>query len=49
VTLILGIMIWQHWPASSVWAVGTLVGMSMVMTGVSRLMISVAIRRLSEA
>lgn len=49
VTLVLGVMIWQHWPASSVWAVGTLVGVSMVMTGVSRLMISVAVRRLSEA
>ena len=49
VTLVLGVMIWQHWPASSVWAVGTLVGVSIVMTGVSRLMISVAVRRLSEA
>jgi uncharacterized membrane protein HdeD (DUF308 family) len=48
VTLILGVMIWQHWPASSVWATGTLVGVSMVMTGVTRLMISVADRKLTE-
>jgi uncharacterized membrane protein HdeD (DUF308 family) len=48
VTLILGLMIWQHWPASSIWATGTLVGVSMVMTGVTRLMISVADRRLAE-
>ena len=48
VTLILGIMIWQRWPASSIWATGTLVGVSMVMTGVTRLMISVADRRLAE-
>ena len=47
VTLILGLMIWQHWPASSIWAIGTLVGISMVMTGVTRLMISVAVRRLA--
>jgi uncharacterized membrane protein HdeD (DUF308 family) len=46
VTLILGVMIWQHWPASSIWATGTLVGVSMVMTGVTRLMISVADRKL---
>jgi uncharacterized membrane protein HdeD (DUF308 family) len=46
VTLILGVMIWQHWPASSIWATGTLVGVSMVMTGVTRLMISVANRNL---
>jgi uncharacterized membrane protein HdeD (DUF308 family) len=49
VALALGLMIWQHWLASSMWAVGTLVGICMVMTGVSRLMISVAVRRLSEA
>jgi uncharacterized membrane protein HdeD (DUF308 family) len=47
VTLILGVMIWQHWPASSIWAIGTLVGFSMVMTGVTRLMISVAERKLA--
>jgi uncharacterized membrane protein HdeD (DUF308 family) len=47
VTLILGVMIWQHWPASSIWATGTLVGVSMVMTGVTRLMISVANRNLA--
>src|SRR6266403_549790 len=47
VTLILGLMIWQHWPASSIWAIGTLVGINMVMTGVTRLMISVAVRRLA--
>src|SRR5882757_6408561 len=33
--------------ASSIWATGTLVGISMVMTGVTRLMISVAERRLA--
>jgi uncharacterized membrane protein HdeD (DUF308 family) len=46
VTLILGFMIWSHWPASSFWAFGLLIGISMIMTGVTRLMITLAARRL---
>src|SRR4051794_23086598 len=48
VTLILGIMVWRHWPASSLWVIGTLVGISMIMTGWTRLMISLAARRLTS-
>ncbi|HXW91696.1 MAG TPA: HdeD family acid-resistance protein [Terriglobales bacterium] len=47
VTLILGILVWRHWPSTSGWVIGTLVGISMVMTGTTRLMISLAVRRLS--
>jgi uncharacterized membrane protein HdeD (DUF308 family) len=46
VTLILGLMIWAHWPASSLWAFGILVGISMIMTGMTRLMITMATRKL---
>lgn len=45
VTLILGILVWRNWPLSSVWVIGTLVGISMIMTGTTRLMISLAARR----
>jgi uncharacterized membrane protein HdeD (DUF308 family) len=47
VTLILGGMIWRHWPSSSVWAIGTLVGVNLMMTGFSRLMLGTAARRLA--
>ncbi len=40
VTLLLGVMIWKHWPSSSLWALGTLVGISMLMTGMTRLMMA---------
>jgi uncharacterized membrane protein HdeD (DUF308 family) len=46
VTLILGFMIWRTWPASTEWAIGTLVGVSMIFSGVSRLMLSMAARQL---
>ena len=45
VTLILGILVWRQWPSSSLWLIGTLVGISMIMTGMTRLMIGLAARR----
>jgi uncharacterized membrane protein HdeD (DUF308 family) len=44
VTLILAFMIWNAWPSSSVWAMGTLVGVGMLCSGVTRLMLSMATR-----
>lgn len=45
VTLLLGAMIWFHWPSSSVWAIGILVGVTLLMTGMARLMFGLAARR----
>jgi uncharacterized membrane protein HdeD (DUF308 family) len=42
VTLILAIMIWRAWPMSTEWVVGTLVGISMIFSGLTRLMLSLA-------
>ncbi|MGD0262027.1 MAG: HdeD family acid-resistance protein [Verrucomicrobiota bacterium] len=49
VTLILAVMIWRTWPTSTMWVVGTLVGISMLFSGVTRLMISLATRRVVGA
>lgn len=48
VTLLLGGFIWRHWPSSSVWAIGTLVGANLLMTGFSRLMFGTAARKLAR-
>ena len=45
VTLLLGVMIWSTWPSSAAWVIGTLVGISMLFSGVTRLMLSVAVRQ----
>lgn len=45
ITLVLAFMIWRTWPYSTVWAIGTLVGISMLFSGFSRLMLSLAARR----
>jgi len=46
VALVLGGMIWLQWPSSSVWAIGTLVGVNLLFTGVTRLMVGLTGRRL---
>jgi uncharacterized membrane protein HdeD (DUF308 family) len=48
VTLLLGGLIWFHWPSSSVWAIGTLVGVNLLMTGISRLMLGMVARKLAS-
>jgi uncharacterized membrane protein HdeD (DUF308 family) len=47
ITLALGALIWFHWPSSTVWAIGTLVGVNLLMTGFSRLMFGMAIRKMA--
>ena len=48
ITLVLGVMIWRHWPSSSFWVIGLLVGISMLMTGTTRLMMALAFRKLAR-
>jgi len=49
ITILLGILIWAHWPFNSDWVVGTLFGISIFISGVTRLMMSLAIRRVAQA
>ncbi|MGB6193649.1 MAG: HdeD family acid-resistance protein [Terracidiphilus sp.] len=43
-SLVLGILILAHWPSSSVWAIGTLVGFAVLLSGFARIMIAGRIR-----
>ena len=49
VTLLLGLMIYIQWPFSSFWAIGILVGVSMIMSGVTRVMLSLAVHKATAA
>jgi uncharacterized membrane protein HdeD (DUF308 family) len=44
ITMILGVLIWTTWPSSTEWIIGTLVGISMLFSGFTRLMISLGTR-----
>ena len=37
-TFVVSALIWLHWPSVSVWAIGSLVGVKLVFSGVSRLL-----------
>jgi hypothetical protein len=45
VALVFAAMIWSTWPSSASWAIGTLVGISMLFNGMCRLMLSRAMCR----
>jgi uncharacterized membrane protein HdeD (DUF308 family) len=47
VTLVLAAMIWSTWPSSAAWVIGTLVGISIFFSGISRLVLALAARRLT--
>ena len=47
ITLLLGLMIYLQWPSSSGWAIGTLVGVSMIISGLTRVMLSLAVRKVT--
>jgi uncharacterized membrane protein HdeD (DUF308 family) len=49
ITLLLGLLIYLQWPSSSMWAIGTLVGVSMIISGVTRVMFSLAVRKVAAA
>jgi len=49
VTLLLGAMIYMQWPSSSAWAIGTLVGVSLIFSGVTRVMLALTVRRAASA
>jgi uncharacterized membrane protein HdeD (DUF308 family) len=49
ITVLLGLLIYIHWPSSSIWAIGTLVGVSMIISGITRVMLSLAARKAASA
>lgn len=44
-TLIFGVMIWRHWPSGSLWVIGVLVGINMIIIGTTHLMLALAVGR----
>ncbi len=49
VTLLLAYLIWRPWPSSSIWAIGTILGINLITSGFTRLMYSADARRTLDA
>jgi len=48
ITAALGFLILAHWPASSIWAIGTLVGAAILVRGITRIALSTVLRRVTK-
>ena len=44
-TLVLGLIMWRYWPTGSLLVIAILVGVNMIVTGTTRLMLTLAMRR----
>jgi uncharacterized membrane protein HdeD (DUF308 family) len=49
VTLILGILLRMHWPATGLWVIGLFIGIGLLVVGCSQIMPAIAVRTLSKA
>lgn len=45
ISAILGILILAHWPQSAIWAIGTLVGAAVLVRGITRIAVSIGLRK----
>jgi uncharacterized membrane protein HdeD (DUF308 family) len=44
INIVLALIIWSQWPFRSLWVIGTLIGISILFSGLSRLMLSMEVR-----
>ena len=49
VTLVAGVLIYRHFPVSGLWVIGLVVGLELLMNGISWIMLSLALRPEPEA
>jgi uncharacterized membrane protein HdeD (DUF308 family) len=48
VTFLLGLLIWKQWPSSALWVIGLFIGIDLIFTGWSWVMLSLTARRLAS-
>ena len=49
IDLILGVMIWQDWPASALWVIGLFLGINLVFRGINWIALGLALRSIPPA
>ena len=47
-SLLLGLLIWNQWPLAGVWAIGILVGIELLSTGISLVILGSAVKEFSK-
>jgi uncharacterized membrane protein HdeD (DUF308 family) len=46
ITMVLGVLIWKHWPLDGLYVIGLFVGIDLIFSGMGYLMLGFAVRRL---
>ena len=46
INLTLGIMIWMQWPEASLWVIGLFIGIDLIFTGWTWVMLALSVRKL---
>ena len=49
VSLVFVYLLWKQWPLSGAWAIGVLVGMDLLLTGIAMIVLAGAVRKLRSA
>jgi len=49
VAVVLGLMIWRQWPVSGAWAIGVLVGIHILLTGWTMIILGTGARKIAGA
>jgi uncharacterized membrane protein HdeD (DUF308 family) len=49
VDLLLGILIWRHWPATSLWVIGLFVGIDVIFNGWTWILLALRLKSLPRA
>ncbi len=47
ISLILGILVWVHWPEAALWIIGLFIGINLITTGLAQVMLALSLRRLA--
>jgi uncharacterized membrane protein HdeD (DUF308 family) len=47
ITGFLGVLVLAHWPASAIWAIGTLVGAAVLVRGITRIAVSIGMKKVA--
>lgn len=49
IAVVLGVMIWTEWPSSSLYTIGILIGVNLLMTGIALIFLATTVRQLNMA
>jgi len=49
INLLLGILIWQQWPAAAIWVIGLFVGIDLIFTGWTWVILALAVKNLQPS